>query len=298
MLSQGDQVRNLFQSATESVSIIAPYIKVNSLKRIVEIIPNDTFIKCVTRWIPEEIATGVSDPEIIQVLEERGNYSITLVDKLHAKIYISDDMCLAGSANVTQPGLGESAGDNNIEVLVESTMQDQNIINTLNAISQVERPASLLDAEKARRLANSLKETATKTEYFWFPKSKKAERAYQLYITPPTGYVSTVDQILLKDIENAKITPGLSTSEFNEEIRNLLVQIPLAKSLLSGAKDMVLTQADAMPIIHIDSTSEFSKHDLWYSFVSWMAHFYSDVLITQEITEIALRRAQVIRDPN
>lgn len=294
MISQGDQVRNLFQGATESVSVIAPYIKVNSLKRIIDIIPDDVFVKCVTRWIPEEIATGVSDPEIIQVLEERGNYAITLVDKLHAKIYISDENCLAGSANVTQPGLGESAGDNNIEVLVGCTTQDQNIVNTLNAISQVERPATLLDAEKARRLADSLKDTATRTEYFWFPKSRKAERAYQLYSTPPCGYVSNADQILLNDIESATIAPNLSEPEFNEQIRNLLAQIPLAKSLLSGAKDMVLTQADALPIIHIDSTSEFTKHDLWHSFVSWMAHFYSDLLITQEITEIALRRAQII----
>lgn len=295
MLSQGDQVRNLFQNATESVSIIAPYIKVNSLKRIIEIIPDDVFIKCVTRWIPEEIAAGVSDPEIIQALEERGNYTITLVDKLHAKIYISDDKCLAGSANVTQPGLGESTGNNNIEVLVGCTTQDKNIINTLNAISKVERSATLLDAEKARRLADSLKDTATRTEYFWFPKSKKAERAYQFYNTSSSGYISNADQILLNDIESANIAPALSEPEFNEQIRKLLVQIPLAKSLLSGAKDMVLTQADALPIIHIDSTSEFTKHDLWYSFVSWMAHFYRDVLITQEITEIALRRAQVIQ---
>ncbi len=296
MLSQGAQLRKLFQNATESVSIIAPFIKVDSLMRIIEIVPDNVFIRCVTRWIPEEIAAGVSDPEIIHVLEERGNYSITLVDKLHAKIYISDDQCLAGSANVTKPGLGESVGDNNIEVLVECVVQNQNIINALNAISQVERPASLLDAEKARRLSDSLKETATKTEYFWFPKSKKAERAYQLYNTPTTGYVNTVDQILLNDIMDAMIPPGLSVSEFNEEIRNLLAQIPLAKSLLSGDKDMVLTQSDTLPIMHIDNAADFTKHDLWQSFVSWMSYFYSDVLITQEITETALRRAQVIHD--
>jgi hypothetical protein len=294
MISQGDQVRNLFQGATESVSIIAPYIKVNSLKRIIDIIADDVFIKCVTRWIPEEVAAGVSDPEIIQVLDERGNSTITLVDKLHAKIYIADEKCLAGSANVTQPGLGESAGDNNIEVLVGCTTQDQNIINTLNAISQVERTAKLQDAEKVRRLADSLKETITRTEHFWFPKSKKAERAFQLYNAPLSGFISNADKILVNDIESANIIPALNEPEFNEQVRSLLNQIPLAKSLLSGARDMVLTQADALPFIHIDPTSEFTKHDLWQSFVSWMAYFYSDFLITQEITEIALRRAQEI----
>lgn len=296
MLTQGEQVRELLRTSTEKVSIIAPFIKVGSLKRIIEAIPKEIFIRCVTRWLPEEIASGVSDPEIIYLLEERGNYSITLADKLHAKIYIADERCLTGSANVTQPGLGDVGGDGNIEILVETSINDVNVINTLHAISLIERPATQLDAEKARRLADSLKPSSIKTEYFWFPKSKKAERAYGIYSSPPKGFVTAADQIIVNDLNAANLQNGLSEESFREEVRNLLCQIPLARSLLNGEKDMILTQSDALPIIHTDSNSDFTKYDLWHSFVSWMSYFYSDILIPQEITEIALRRAQVIQN--
>ena len=58
----------------------------------------------MTRWLPREIAAGVSDPEILDVLEERGNFTLTLVDNLHAKIYVADENCLVGSSNVTLSG--------------------------------------------------------------------------------------------------------------------------------------------------------------------------------------------------
>lgn len=296
MLAKGEQVRELFRTSSEKAFIIAPFIKVDALKRIIEVIPQEVFIRCVTRWLPSEIASGVSDPEIIHLLEERGNYSISLVDKLHAKIYIADERCLTGSANVTQFGLGEADGGNNIEILVETTINDKNVSDTLHAISLVERPANLLDAEKVRRLAENLKPTSEKLNDYWFPKSRKAERAYELYNSQPVGYVSKVDQILLNDIAGANLEPGLNKEEFSFAIQKLLSEIPLAKSLLNGEKDMVLTQSDASPFISIDSNSEFTKHDLWQSFVSWMSYYFSDVLIIQEITEIALRRAQIIDD--
>ena len=294
MQSQGEQVRELLRTSTEKASIIAPFIKVGALRNIIDVIPKDVFIRCVTRWLPEDIAAGVSDPEIIFVLEERGNYSISLVDKLHAKIYLADDRCLTGSANVTYYGLGDANGENNIEILVETTINDPNVVNTLHAISLVERPANQLDAEKARRLADNLNTTSIKTDAFWFPKSRKAERAYVLYNSPPIGYVSNADQNLLNDIAGANLQSGLNEEEFRLAIQKLLSEIPLAKSLLSGDKDMVLTRADALPHIYLASDSKFTKHDLWQSFVSWMSYFFSDILITQEISEVALRRAQVI----
>lgn len=293
--SQGELVRELLRNSNKTVSIIAPFIKVVALKHLIEAVPKEVFIRCVTRWLPEEIAAGVSDPEIISVLEERGNFSISLVDKLHAKLYIADDRCLTGSANVTQYGLGEADGENNIEILVETTLDDSNVVNTLHAISLVERPADQLEAEKARRLADSFKTTSIKPDTLWFPKSRKSERAYELYNSSPIGYVGTADQVLLDDIAGAGLQSGLNEKEFRLEIQKLLSKIPLAKSLLSGDKDMILTRADALPYINLALSSDFTKNDLWQSFVSWMSYFFSEILITQDISEVALRRAQILR---
>ena len=76
-------------------------------RSLLDVIPTATHLHCVTRWLPQEVAAGVSDPEILDMLEERGNFTLSLVDRLHAKLYIAGERCLAGSANVTLAGLGE-----------------------------------------------------------------------------------------------------------------------------------------------------------------------------------------------
>ena len=75
-------------------------------------------------------------PEIVDLLEARGHYSLSLVDRLHAKIYIAGDRCLAGSPNVTFAGLGGGNSDENIEVLVETTVDDPAVVATLDAVSK------------------------------------------------------------------------------------------------------------------------------------------------------------------
>ena len=87
-----------------------------------------------------EVAAGVSDPEILDVLEEHGDFDLSLVDRLHAKLYIAGDRCLVGSANTTLAGLGEAGDGGNIEALVETTIDDPGIAATLDEIARAERP--------------------------------------------------------------------------------------------------------------------------------------------------------------
>ena len=52
------------------VAIIAPFIKVEALTSLLEVVPSTSHLRCVTRWLPREVADGVSDPEVFDVLEE------------------------------------------------------------------------------------------------------------------------------------------------------------------------------------------------------------------------------------
>ena len=88
--------------------------------------------------------------------KRRGNFTLTLVDNLHAKLYVGGQECLVGSANVTGAGLGEATGQTNIEVLIATTVDDPGVALTLAEISKVERPANRVLAEAARRLGDSL----------------------------------------------------------------------------------------------------------------------------------------------
>ena len=294
--TQGGRIRALFGGASGEVSVIAPFIKVDALRSLLDAIPPDTYVHCVTRWLPREVAAGVSDPEIVDILEDRGNFTLSLVDRLHAKLYLAGERCLAGSANVTSTGLGER-GDPNIEVLVETTVSDPGIAATLDEISHAKRPATRLMAQAARRLADSLTtsaEVAANPEAPWFPTSRRPQYAYQFYRQPPGGYRKTADRLLLADVANSDLQPGLEEEEFRSAICSLLGAIPIAKPLLAATEDTILTRADAHPYLSTISGDDFTTDDLWLAFVNWMAYFFYDRLITHEVTETALRRAQYL----
>ena len=237
----------------------------------------------------------MSDPEILDVLEERGRFTLTLVDSLHAKLYIAGDDCLAGSSNVTLPGLGET-NDGNIEVLVATTIKDPGVASTLGDIAEAERPATRTLAEATRRLADSLAQPAAEPngEKPWFPHSRRPEHAFRLYSRPPTGYLVEADRILLSDVAGSNVPPGLEEKGFRTEIRALLATIPLAEALLDATEDVTLTRADAHSHLELLATGDFSTNDLWLAFVNWMAYFFPDQVMKQQIAEVALRRAQLL----
>ena len=82
--------------------------------------------------------------------------------------------------------------------------------------------------------------------------------------------------------------------EFQTAIRSLLAAIPIAETFLEATEDTTLTRAYAHPYLETISGDDFSTNDLWLAFVNWMAYFFSDQVMKQEIAEIALRRAQVL----
>ena len=295
--TQGARIRALFENAEAEVAVIAPFIKVDALRSLIRVIPAEAHLRCVSRWLPREIAAGVSDPEILDLLETRGNFSLSLVDRLHAKLYIAGHRCLAGSANVTLAGLGEGGDDGNIEVLVETTVDEPGIAATLEAIAQDERVATRSMARAARRLAERVT-TPTPLpgalDGHWFPGSRRPEQAYGFYAQLPSGFLGVADQVLLADLARSNLSPGLGEGEFRDAIRSLLKAIPLAEALLAASEDTTLIRADASSWLEPISGDHFSSNDLWIAFVNWMAYFYSDRVMRQEIAEIALRRARVL----
>ena len=294
--TEGRRIRGLFENATDSVAVIAPFIKVDALRSLLEVISGSVSLRCVTRWLPREVAAGVSDPEILDLLEERGNFSLFLVEHLHAKLYIAGDRCLAGSSNVTRAGLGEGTGPN-IEILVETTVDDPAVVAALGEIAGAERPATQAMARAARDLADSLAMVLTSASgggRSWFPVSRRPERAYSVYTQTRSGHRGAADRLLLADLARGNVSVGLGEKEFRAAIRSVLAAIPIAETILKGTDDVTITRADVHSYLETLVGQEYSTSDLWIAFVEWMAYFFADRVIKQEVAEIALRRAQVL----
>ena len=104
MTSPWSRMVALTWGVTEAV-IAAPYIKEPSLRRLLEYLPQLARLICVTRWQAGDIAAGVSDTAVRNLVQSYGG-AFRLHSSLHAKYYRFDNEVLVGSANLTDAGLG------------------------------------------------------------------------------------------------------------------------------------------------------------------------------------------------
>jgi hypothetical protein len=110
----GERVIDLCKEATSEPVIAAPFIKAATLSRLIAGGKPEVSIVCCTHWISEEIACGITDVEVWDVLKSRPNCKLYLRSNLHAKYYCADTRCLVGSANGTAAALGWRP-DSNLE---------------------------------------------------------------------------------------------------------------------------------------------------------------------------------------
>ncbi len=107
----------LLRSATGAIRvlIVAPYIKVDALERVLGVISTEASVTCVTKWTPHDLASGVSDIQCRDAVIRHGG-SFNLHSSLHAKYYRFDDIVLVGSANLSSAAMGWARFPN-VEIL-------------------------------------------------------------------------------------------------------------------------------------------------------------------------------------
>ena len=102
----GDGFLELIRTANDRVVIAAPYIKSPTLRRLLNAVPETVSeCICVTRWLPEDIASGVCDLEILDDIAGARGGRLLVHPHLHAKYYSNGRQTLVGSANLTARGL-------------------------------------------------------------------------------------------------------------------------------------------------------------------------------------------------
>ena len=196
---------------------------------------------------------------------------------------------------MTLAGLGESS-DANIEILVETKANDPNVALVLNEIDSNKIVATEEMALAILKIANSLNiENFPQVDNFiWVPHSRRPELSYKLYVNPPTENVIQADRVLLNDLAMANLPPNLIESEFKLFFRGLLKNFSLANEVLNYSNDTIVTFGKSHTYFEEFSDDNFSSHDLWLAFVSWMAYFFPNDVMEHHIIEIALRRAQLL----
>ena len=303
MLTDGERLRTLLQTAHEHVLLSAPFIKAPALRILLASVPPAVEVRIVTRWRPMEVACGVADLEVFEIANDRPHTQLDLLDALHAKLYLADDKGFVGSANLTATALGWS-DKNNLEILVPVTRSDDDVTRLLEQLetsipatyairTKVESEASAISGirmDEGRGVAGDESEWARP----WLPRCAAPQRLYEMYLNPGTdqGAENTrVDGAL--DLRDMQITNGLSKEQFEKAVRDILVLMPAFRDILNLVPKG-LTDADGALMVgrvHSKLTKE-QQHMQWRIVRDWIGTFFSDQFeVAAQSFVVRLRRS-------
>lgn len=288
MIADGERLKALMQTAQRRVLLCSPFIKVGALATVLPVVEEAISVRIVTRWRPAEIAAGVSDLAVFELVQERANTELALLDDLHAKLYLADDSGLAGSANLTAAALGWSERSN-VELLLPVRKGDPDVARLLRRL-ETARPAtfairSAIEAEAVAlgelKLDDS-RDVATQTaiirRHAWLPSCAAPGRLRTIYENPKTTAVVESTRVDgLADLNDLHLSCGLSASEFDEEVRETLLLMPAFKRIVDRIPQG-LTDSGGVALIS-ESRPDLPKAEAdlqWRIVRDWIAEFYQD----------------------
>lgn len=312
VVSPGDGILELVRAANDRVIIAAPYIKSRALRRLLDVVP-ETVLECIciTRWLPEDIASGVCDLDILyDVVGARGG-RLMVHPHLHAKYYSNGHRVLVGSANLTARGLGWHT-PSNVELLValpaefaglaewEHSLLSSAVQATEELREHIRRQADTLkEDEAARRLPEVENDAAMEAEQtLWVPQCPIPDRLWQVYGGRGADtMVSSAFEAAQEDLTALSPPQGLTQDLFTAYVAGILKQMPLLieidKLAAAGLTD---TKAREFLANRLGSTDHESEYDqVWRVVKKWLVHFFPDIYRLETGQEVLVKGRELPR---
>lgn len=300
-----NKLLHLVGNAEQRVILVAPFVKVGIVQQVVDHIANTVEIKLFTRWKPEEIALGVSDLEVWDLLAPRENAHVFLCQNLHAKCFLSDEVALVGSANLTSRGLG-THHQSNLECLAPLPSDHKDVARLLQDLNSgsIEATAEIyrICRDAVKMLPQSVpisdstfeESTAFTGANGWLPHLRNPDQLFLIYTGKSNSVTRAAYETGQLDLSFLHVASGLSEVQFNRVVYSRLTQINFFHLVFEMAtvprrfgEYRQLTRR-FLRSIH----SERSETDVWQTALRWILHFAASdfVVDTPHYSEILQRR--------
>ena len=288
MRLEGERLLSLVSEAQSRVILCAPFIKVRTLEALLQVIPDSVELEIITRWRAREVAAGVTDLEVFELVKGRRKSELRLLDSLHAKLYVADKKCLVGSANITAAALGWAKAPN-VELLVEESLDHPSIEFLMSQLTDA-TPATYqlkteVEAEAAELAKQSLDDLPKPDEgdppesgQFWLPQCAAPEKLYAVYSDAPSPVVTagTKDDAQ-QDLIDLGLPRDLGEGEFKRQVASALQRMPSFHHILDRIPAK-LTDEAGQDLIR-PFVSDLSDTDLtrqWHIVREWISVFFAD----------------------
>ncbi len=283
MDTPGNALITLCRVAANEVLLVAPFIKVTVLERILAEIPDAVSVGCVTRWYPHEIAAGASDVEIWPLLNKRTNSTLWLHPQLHAKYYRIDDQYLIGSANLTLSALGWRQPAN-LELLLpfeshtndlrafENNLLAQSVQVDDDIYQQMVTAVNLLPKPSPPPISNEPEILPTSNE--WLPTLRHPENLIRAYKGQWEQLSQASQESAAVDLEFLQVPTGLSEEALNACVGAILLQQPIVQTIdqiattpqrFGAVKNLLAQKHKHIP--------DFDASYAWQTLMRWLLYF-------------------------
>jgi len=278
MKAPGASLLELAGSSRREFFMCAPFAKEGVVSRVVTAVPDGVQIRLFTRWRPDEVAAGVSDTGVLQVVRARGGI-VYLHDRLHAKYFRNESCALIGSANLTATALGWTPSPN-LELLVSSVDDDIRSLETLLAANstvatdeiaqEVDELAALLPTPNAV-VADLVAETVE--PLIWVPTLRMPSDLFGAYAGDAESLTSISARAAANDLFALDLPGGLSHDQFDMLVGHRLHNQPLFKAI-----DNYLTEPRRFGemrdlLTRVLGLSRDEAEQAWQTVVRWMLEF-------------------------
>ena len=297
--SLGLQLECCAKQAGGEIVLVAPFIKLGALKRIIGV-AGATPILCYTRWRADEMLAGVSDLTIWSELRERPNTSLRLINPLHAKYFRFDRQVVVGSCNITSKALGYVPNANlEIAVSLEQTVESDQFEKALFeasvevtddlyaameravAAAALARPPASVTEEEKEAIGNAdgnevpASPIGTRREWStWLPYCRAPEMLFQVYDGSRPDMSGGAYIAALEDLACLDLPVGLPEAIFSAYISSALIASPMVSQVAKFAATARRFGEMRAFLKQISGTTN-STND-WQTLMRWLLHFQPD----------------------
>ena len=307
VVSPDDAVVELIENASDRLIIVAPYIKSAAIRRLFASVPGTVAeLTCITRWLPEDIASGVCDLEIFDDILSVPGGRLLVHPHLHAKYYSNGQQTLVGSANLTSRGLGWYTPAN-VEILVALPADFPGLANWESILLESTIEATKQLRQQLRIQADQLKEAGSLRHSpevepetggpnritRWVPQCPVPDRLWEVYCgRGADSIVSSAFRAAQDDLKALSPPQGLTQELFTAYVAGILRQMPLVAELDKRAVvGLTDTTAQAFLADHLDERG----HDIneyvqaWRTTKLWLTHFFPEVYRLETKQEVLVK---------
>ena len=291
-LCPGDQLTELLQSAKKEVIVVAPFIKIDAIRRLlVNVDPKKVEFNCVTRWIVEDIVAGVCDIELFDFVQSLPNGTLWMNMRLHAKYIRADDRIIVGSANVTASALGWRV-PSNLELMIDASSNslelrswETNLFNSSVVVSKEyrdklqERASALI--KKGMNMQYVDVDTEGGIDESWIPRYSVASSLYSVYsgIDTSENMIESAYRFAVHDLNALGIPANLSEEEFNVSVAKQLSKLQVFREVLDASRNGKENGVDVKGIKAIVMGFNHDRAEcdkISECIIAWILHFFRD----------------------